>query len=85
MTYLYNKQKSYRLLYTLRINVMCMHDSRSYDSMKQHVCCENCNISCHGTYTQQVQQEESSVLSTNAVIHPHTVVVKSLDTSVTYT
>lgn len=85
VTYLCDKQWSYRLLLTLRINVMCMHDSRPQDSMKQHVYCKKCNIARHGTYTQQIKQEEFSVLSTNAVIHPYTVMVKSLNTSVTHT
>lgn len=38
VTYLYDKQRSYWLLLTRRINVTRMHDARSQDSMKQHVC-----------------------------------------------
>lgn len=76
-----DKDWSSMLLLTLLINVVSMQESSSKNSFEQHVCCKDCNIACHGTHTQEIQQEESGVLGTNAVIHPHTMMVESLHTS----
>lgn len=50
--------------------------------MKQHVCRQYGNVSRHGAHAEEVKQEVSCVLSTDAVVHPHAVVIKTLDTSV---
>lgn len=81
INYLDDKDWSSMLLLTLLINVVSMQESSSKNSFEQHVCCKDCNIACHGTHTQEIQQEESGVLGTNAVIHPHTMMVESLHTS----
>lgn len=52
--------------------------------MKQHVSCECSNVARHGTHTEEVNQEVTCVLSANAVVHPDTVVVKTLDTPVAH-
>lgn len=50
--------------------------------MKQHVYCQQGDVTCHGTHTEEVKQEVTRILSTDAVIHPHTVVVEAVDTPV---
>lgn len=80
--YLDDKERSSGLLLTLLVNVVSVQESGSQNSLEQHVCCKDCNITCHGTHTQEVQQEVPDVLGTDAVIHPHTMMVESLDTSI---
>lgn len=77
-----DKERSSGLLHTLLVNVVSVQESSSQNSLEQHVCCKDCNITCHDTHTQEVQQEVSDVLGTDAVIHPHTMMVESLDTSI---
>lgn len=50
--------------------------------MKQHVRRQHGNVSRHGAHAEEVQQEVSRVLSTNAVVHPHAMVIKTLDTPI---
>lgn len=50
--------------------------------MKQHVSRQQGDVACHGTHAEEVKQEVTRVPSSNAVIHPNTVVVKALDTPV---
>lgn len=50
--------------------------------MKQHVSSEQRNVASHGAHAEEVKQEVTCVVSTDAVVHPHTVVVKTLDTPV---
>lgn len=80
-----DKKWSSGLLYALLINVVSVQESSSQNSLEQHVCCKDCDIPCHGTNTEEVQHKVSCVLGTNAVVHPHTVMVKSLDTSIANT
>lgn len=80
--YLDDKEWSSGLLYTLIINVVSVQESSSQNSLEQHVCCKDCDIPCHGTNTEEVHQKISGVLGTNAVVNPHTMMVKSVDTSI---
>lgn len=82
MTHLYNKKCSNRLLLSLLVGVGCVHNSGPCDSMEQHVCRQHGNVTSHGAHAQEVKQEEPCVLSTDAVIHPNTVVVESLHAAI---
>lgn len=80
--HLNNKHQPCQLLVAVFIDVTGHHKSRSQYDMKQHVCRQHGNVSRHGTDAEEVKQEVSRVLSSDAVVYPHAVVIKTLDTPI---
>lgn len=50
--------------------------------MKEHVSSQKGDVTRHGTYAEEVQQEVTCVPTSYTVVHPNAVVVKTYDTPV---
>lgn len=80
--HLYNKQRPCWLLLAVLIYITSRQKPRPQNGMEQHVSCQQSDVARHGAHAEEVKQEVTCVLGTDAVVHPDTVVVKTLDTSV---
>lgn len=66
------------------INVAGPQEPRLQHGFKQHAGRQDGDVSRHGAYADQVEQEVTDVVGTDAVVHPDAVVVETLDAPVAH-
>lgn len=68
------------LLLSLGIQVGAVHDVGEQQHLDEECSCDSSHSPSCGSQGQQVQQEHASVAGPDAVVDPHTVVVKAMHT-----